>query len=145
MTRYWEPGTYYGLGDVVSYDGANYKIIQPHRSQSDWIPSVTPALWSRISDDDHGHSVHQQPEQCHPPIQQSPPTYRQHGDAQLQEYKHEEKPEQDEVDEPHKEHHWYEDKGKLGLAAIGGGVAAAVLGGGIHHLIKKHEEKEDEV
>ncbi|KAG6886259.1 hypothetical protein C0993_006669 [Termitomyces sp. T159_Od127] len=51
---------------------------------------------------------------------------------------------QEKPDGPHKEHHWYEDKGKLGLAAIGGGVAAAVLGGGIHHLIRKHEEKEDE-
>ncbi|KAG5733614.1 Streptogrisin-C, partial [Termitomyces sp. T112] len=88
-------------------------------------------LWGRIPSGDH-----------HEP-QQSPPNYQPHdGGAQFQqgEYKHDEKP----MDEPHKEHHWYEDKGKLGLAAIGGGVAAAVLGGGIHHLVKKHEEKEDE-
>lgn len=28
--------------------GHQYKIIQPHRSQSDWTPPVTPALWGRM-------------------------------------------------------------------------------------------------
>ncbi|KAF6760047.1 carbohydrate-binding module family 12 protein [Ephemerocybe angulata] len=55
---YWEPGTQYSYGDVVTYEGHDYKIIQPHRSQSDWTPPVTPALWGRLQDGHHsgGHA-----------------------------------------------------------------------------------------
>ncbi|KAG7446459.1 carbohydrate-binding module family 12 protein [Guyanagaster necrorhizus] len=53
MTQYWEPGTQYGYGDVVQYNGHRYKIIQSHLSQSDWTPDITPALWGRLSDEDH--------------------------------------------------------------------------------------------
>jgi hypothetical protein len=48
MTREWEPGTQYNYNDIVFYNGATYKIIQPHRSQGDWAPDVTPALWGRL-------------------------------------------------------------------------------------------------
>ncbi|GAA94777.1 carbohydrate-binding module family 12 protein [Mixia osmundae IAM 14324] len=48
MADLWQPGTYYPLGSVVIYEGAQYKIIQAHTSQSDWTPPVTPALWGRM-------------------------------------------------------------------------------------------------
>lgn len=44
----WEPGTQYNYNDEVSYEGSFYKIIQPHRSQGDWTPPVTPALWGKV-------------------------------------------------------------------------------------------------
>ncbi|KAG6920109.1 hypothetical protein DXG01_010177 [Tephrocybe rancida] len=147
MAPNWEPGTAYATGDVVVYEGATYKIIQPHRSQSDWAPSVTPALWGRIPGqsvgDHHEQPAHHQQVYQQPPTEQSPPTYQHHDDgAQLQQgYNHQsdQKP-QPPSHEPEKKTHWYDDKAKLGLA-LGGGIA---LAGGIHHLVKKHEEKEDE-
>ncbi|KAK0438699.1 carbohydrate-binding module family 12 protein [Desarmillaria tabescens] len=42
MTQYWEPGTQYNHGDIVQYNGHRYKIIQPHSSQSDWLPTTLP-------------------------------------------------------------------------------------------------------
>ncbi|KAM5539432.1 hypothetical protein V8D89_006884 [Ganoderma adspersum] len=67
MTQGWEPGTWYDHGAVVEYEGHKYKIIQPHNSQSDWTPPVTPALWGRIPDDDCGE--HQHHEQRQEPYQ----------------------------------------------------------------------------
>lgn len=39
-------GTQYFTGDIVKYNGNNYKCVQSHRSQSDWIPSSVRALWA---------------------------------------------------------------------------------------------------
>lgn len=68
MAQDWEPGTQYNYGDVVCYNGHEYKIIQPHRSQGDWTPDVTPALWGRMQDH-HGGGGHHggQQQQQHPP------------------------------------------------------------------------------
>jgi len=61
MVSCWEPGTQYDYGCVVEYCGAQYKIIQPHRSQGDWTPDNTPALWGRIPDGGHyGEGHHDQ-------------------------------------------------------------------------------------
>jgi hypothetical protein len=38
----------YAVGAVVVHKGATWKCIQAHRSQSDWTPSLTPALWVKI-------------------------------------------------------------------------------------------------
>ncbi|MFK0259540.1 carbohydrate-binding protein [Streptomyces sp. NPDC090445] len=38
----------YGLRDVVQFEGHRYEADQAHRSESDWAPSVTAALWRRI-------------------------------------------------------------------------------------------------
>ncbi|GLB37266.1 putative protein of unknown function (DUF3421) [Lyophyllum shimeji] len=149
MTQCWEPGVQYNHGDVVSYEGHRYKIIQPHRSQSDWTPPITPALWGRMSDQDGGQQGHsqqswsnQQP-QNQQPQNQPPPSYQQPQDngGQLQQgYQyHDQKPTHEEA-KPEKTH-WYDDKSKLALG-IGGGVAAGLLAGGIHHLIHKHEKDE---
>jgi chitinase len=39
----------YNVGDVVSYNGAEYKCIQAHTSQPNWTPEAVPALWQRLS------------------------------------------------------------------------------------------------
>ena len=45
----WDPDyVQYDLDDVVEYDDHRFQIIQPHRSQADWPPSQTPALWRDI-------------------------------------------------------------------------------------------------
>ena len=48
----WVPGE-----DVVVdlrryYDGKLYKCIQPHKTQKDWTPDATPALWVEVSVDE---------------------------------------------------------------------------------------------
>ncbi|KAJ3163936.1 hypothetical protein HDU88_006105 [Geranomyces variabilis] len=59
MTRSWEPAEQYNLGDKVHYKGHTYKIVQAHRSQSDWAPDVVPALWARVSDDNDDDNCHE--------------------------------------------------------------------------------------
>ncbi|WP_315072849.1 family 16 glycosylhydrolase [uncultured Clostridium sp.] len=44
----WAPNIAYKIGDVVSYDGKNYKCIQAHTSLVGWEPPVVPALWTLI-------------------------------------------------------------------------------------------------
>lgn len=36
-------------GERIQHNGILYKCIQPHTSQEDWAPDVTPALWIRVS------------------------------------------------------------------------------------------------
>lgn len=42
----WTAGTYYNIGDIVSYQGTQYKCIQAHTAQIGWTPLAVPALWS---------------------------------------------------------------------------------------------------
>ena len=42
----WEVDTAYTEGDVVNYDNNLYKVVQAHTSQSDWLPSDTPAIYT---------------------------------------------------------------------------------------------------
>lgn len=44
----WEAGHDYCLNDRVSHGGAVYRCIQSHKSQADWTPDATPALWVRV-------------------------------------------------------------------------------------------------
>ena len=39
----------YIAGERFQHKGILYKCIQPHTSQEDWAPDVTPALWVRVS------------------------------------------------------------------------------------------------
>lgn len=48
----WETGVQYIVGDRRSYRSKLYKCVQPHTSQSDWTPDVTPALWVVTSADE---------------------------------------------------------------------------------------------
>lgn len=49
----WEAGKAYAVNDRVQYNGTLYKCIQAHTSQSDWMPSATPALWKTVSVDEY--------------------------------------------------------------------------------------------
>ncbi|MGI5499040.1 alpha-lytic protease prodomain-containing protein [Lentzea sp. CA-135723] len=44
----WAPYTSYGTGAQVTYEGATYRVIQPHTSVPGWEPPNTPALWQRL-------------------------------------------------------------------------------------------------
>lgn len=47
----WETDTDYVAGDRRQYKGLLYKCVQSHKSQDDWTPDKTPALWVRTSTD----------------------------------------------------------------------------------------------
>ena len=49
----WVVGKAYAVNDRVQYNGTLYKCIQAHTSQSDWMPSATPALWKTVSIDEY--------------------------------------------------------------------------------------------
>ncbi|NOJ73846.1 S8 family serine peptidase [Paenibacillus alvei] len=44
----WQVGKPYKIGDLVSYNGAIYKCVQPHTALNGWEPSNVPALWSPV-------------------------------------------------------------------------------------------------
>ena len=50
LSRYEEYKTNkaYQEGDKFTYQGKIYEVIQEHRSQADWIPSSTPALYKEF-------------------------------------------------------------------------------------------------
>lgn len=41
----YQVGTDYQANDKFTYNGKVYEVIQAHRSQSDWLPDSTPALY----------------------------------------------------------------------------------------------------
>lgn len=41
----WQTGVSYSIGDVREHGGKLWRCVQPHTSQSDWLPPVVPALW----------------------------------------------------------------------------------------------------
>ena len=49
----WAIGRAYAADDRAQYNGTLYKCIQAHTSQSDWMPSATPALWKTVSIDEY--------------------------------------------------------------------------------------------
>ena len=49
----WVVGKAYAVSDRAQYNGTLYKCIQAHTSQSDWMPSATPALWKTVSVDEY--------------------------------------------------------------------------------------------
>lgn len=46
----WETNTDYAVGDRVSFGAELYKCVQAHKSQDDWTPDKTPALWVLVDD-----------------------------------------------------------------------------------------------
>ena len=38
----------YSVGDVANYNGTLYRCVQAHKSQDDWTPDKTPALWTPV-------------------------------------------------------------------------------------------------
>ena len=49
----WVVGKAYTINDRAQYNGTLYKCVQAHTSQSDWMPSATPALWKTVSVDEY--------------------------------------------------------------------------------------------
>ena len=49
----WVVGKAYAVNDRAQYNGTLYKCVQAHTSQSDWMPSTTPALWKTVSIDEY--------------------------------------------------------------------------------------------
>ena len=49
----WVVGKAYAVGDRAQYNGTLYKCVQAHTSQTDWMPSTTPALWKTVSLDEY--------------------------------------------------------------------------------------------
>ncbi|TFK75337.1 hypothetical protein BDN72DRAFT_512984 [Pluteus cervinus] len=140
MVQYWEPGTQYDYNDVVEYNGARYKIIQPHRSQGDWTPVATPALWGKVPAGAHQEQPQPQSWQQQQPQQQPPPPTQYGSDYK---HDHHEQQQQEEKKTSFFGFDVSEDtKHKIGL---GGGLAlgAAALGGGLFALKKHGEHKEE--
>ncbi|KAJ6593684.1 carbohydrate-binding module family 12 protein [Mycena capillaripes] len=139
--QYWEPGTFYAAGSEVQYEGHRYKIIQPHNSQSDWTPAITPALWGRLDDHDTGESNYQ--------------SQQHHGHHNDSEKKHHNMPQTQEglpssdstnVHHEERQKHWYDlDDNRKKELEIGGGLlaGAALLAGG-YAAFKGHEKNEEE-
>lgn len=50
----WVADTAYVVGDKRREDNLLYKCRQAHTSQTDWKPSVTPALWEVINEEHTG-------------------------------------------------------------------------------------------
>ncbi|MBR5042993.1 MAG: hypothetical protein IKX67_07105 [Bacteroidales bacterium] len=48
----WSPGIDVGAGERRYFGGKLYKCLQPHKTQSDWAPDATPALWTEVSADE---------------------------------------------------------------------------------------------
>ncbi|MFJ8045252.1 carbohydrate-binding protein [Kitasatospora sp. NPDC096147] len=46
-TTTWKAGTSYKAGDVVTYNGVNYRCVQAHTAYPGWEPPNVPALWQR--------------------------------------------------------------------------------------------------
>lgn len=44
----WQTDTDYAVGDRCRDDGELFKCQQAHHSQTDWRPSITPALWQKV-------------------------------------------------------------------------------------------------
>ncbi|EGN99972.1 carbohydrate-binding module family 12 protein [Serpula lacrymans var. lacrymans S7.3] len=144
MVEYWEPGTQYDYGSVVIFDDVKYKIIQPHRSQSDWTPPATPALWGRMQEH-HGHhqSSQQWGEDCKP--QPPAPTYGEQPQAPLYQQPQQPQPQAEPTHEERKKH-WYDlDDHRKKELEVGGGILAgvALLGAG-YQAYKSHEKSAEE-
>ena len=48
----WEPGMDVTAGERLQYGAKLYKVVQPHKTQADWTPDVTPALFTVVSVDE---------------------------------------------------------------------------------------------
>ena len=61
----WVASKAYAVGDIVSYNGLLYRCVQAHRSQADWEPENTPALWTKIGDPTEEYPAWSQPLGAH--------------------------------------------------------------------------------
>ena len=67
----WAVGKAYAVGEFVTYgenavgDPQLYKVVQAHRSQEDWMPHITPSLYTAVGLDESGYPVWAQPTGAH--------------------------------------------------------------------------------
>lgn len=63
----YQVGKYYQVGDIFTYGDSNacYKVVQSHKSQADWRPDSTPALYKLIGSNDDGYLEWKQPLGAH--------------------------------------------------------------------------------
>lgn len=135
MVYQWEPWTQYNTDAVVKYEGHLYKVIQGHQAEPNWQPPNTPALFSRVPEEEHDdynsgrkhHGVEEHHRNQTPGGNQQQPQggYNQGGDNQSQ---------------PEKKENWIEEHK---LEAAGGLVGAVAIGAGIW-AYSKHKNNEEE-
>lgn len=46
--RLWQPGISVQVGDVYTFGAFLWRCIQPHTTQGDWSPDLTPSLWRKV-------------------------------------------------------------------------------------------------
>lgn len=62
----WVTDKDYTVGKIVTRPNGNlYKCVQAHRSQADWTPENTPALWTKIGDPSEEYPEWSQPLGAH--------------------------------------------------------------------------------
>lgn len=62
----WVTDKDYAVGKIVTRPNGNlYKCVQAHRSQADWTPEATPALWTKIGDPTEEYPEWSQPLGAH--------------------------------------------------------------------------------
>lgn len=45
----WQIGKAYAVDERIRYEDKLYRCVQAHTSQADWMPDVTPALWTEVA------------------------------------------------------------------------------------------------
>jgi hypothetical protein len=68
----WAPGIPYKVGDLAAFSGSVFQCRQAHTAQSDWSPTIVPALWADLKCTTGAGA--QQPPAQQPPAQQPPVT-----------------------------------------------------------------------
>lgn len=67
----YKVGILYQADDLITYgtnevgDPQLYRVVQAHTSQADWMPDITPALYTPIGLNDEGYPVWSQPTGAH--------------------------------------------------------------------------------
>lgn len=154
MVYQWEAWTQYGNDAVVEYEGHLYKIIQPHRSEPNWQPTVTPALWSRLPEEAHGqyrsgekhHGVEEHHRQGQSFVDQSGGASGGFEDRpQPGGWGHDEHKDEryNEQNNEQKEHDWLDEKKKHQMEIGGGILGALAIGGGVY-AYSQHKNKAKE-
>ena len=53
----WQSNVTYVSGQYIKYDKVLYKVVNTHTSQDDWIPDVSPSLFTKVLIDPTGETI----------------------------------------------------------------------------------------